>query len=116
MIGFVSFWISAMLAQWAPQHSRTSAGLRGLSAADSKVVWASGQKGTYLRTTDGGATWVGRVVPGAESLDFRDVEAFGRDAAILLSSGPGHASRVYRTSDAGAHWTVVLQNEDETGF
>jgi photosystem II stability/assembly factor-like uncharacterized protein len=116
MIGIVSLAASAMLAQWVPQTSGTTAGLRGLSAVDSKVVWASGQKGTYLLTTDGGATWSARVVRGAESLDFRDVQAFGGDVAVLMSSGPGQQSRVYRTTDAGAHWTLVLQNEDEKGF
>jgi photosystem II stability/assembly factor-like uncharacterized protein len=116
MIGFVSLWISAMLAQWVLQNSGTTASLRGLSAADSKAVWASGQKGTYLRTTDGGATWSAGVVPGAEALDFRDLQAFGPDAAVLMSSGPGRQSRVYRTTDGGAHWIQTLQNEDENGF
>jgi photosystem II stability/assembly factor-like uncharacterized protein len=113
MIGFVSFWL---LIQWAPQNSGTTAGLRGLSAVDSKVEWASGQKGTYLRTTDGGTTWAARTVPGTESLDFRDVQAFDADTAVLMSSGPSRESRVYRTTDAGAHWTLALQNEDEKGF
>jgi photosystem II stability/assembly factor-like uncharacterized protein len=116
MIGFASLSASILLAQWVPQNSGTTASLRGLSAVDSKVVWASGQKGTYLRTTDGGTTWVARTVPGAESLDFRDVQAFDADAAVLMSSGPGRESRVYRTADAGAHWTLVLQNEDDKGF
>ncbi len=105
-----------LLAQWTPQNSGTTAGLRGLSAVDSRVAWATGQKGTFLRTIDGGVTWAAGVVPGAESLDFRDVQAFGTDTAVVMSSGPGRDSRVYRTTDAGTHWTLVLQNEDEKGF
>jgi hypothetical protein len=33
-------------------------------------------------------------VPGAEKLDFRDVEAFGESTAYLLSAGPGEGSRI----------------------
>ena len=56
----------------------------------------SGAGGTVLRTTDGGRSWVRRVVPGAESLDFRDIDAVSRDTAVVLSIGPGEASRIYR--------------------
>lgn len=73
------------------------AGFRGVSAVNAQVVWASGQKGAFVRTTDGGATWPPGVVPGAKSLDFRDVQAFGPGMALLMSSGPGRESRVYRT-------------------
>jgi photosystem II stability/assembly factor-like uncharacterized protein len=112
-----SFFLLLMfVAQWISQSSGTDAGLRGVSAADSRVIWASGQKGTYLRTTDGGATWVNGIVPGGEKLDFRDVEALDAQTAVLMSSGPGRESRVYRTADGGAHWNLVLQNGDERGF
>src|SRR5437762_1040720 len=60
-------------AQWSPQTSNTTAALRGLSVVNENVVWASGTKGTFLRTTDGGATWQAGTVPGVEALDFRDV-------------------------------------------
>src|SRR5689334_22487936 len=88
----------ALAQTWVLQTSGTTASLRGLSAVDSKVAWASGTGGTSLRTTDG-ATWRAATVPGAESLDFRDVEAFDARSAYLLSSGPGDKSRVYKTAD-----------------
>ena len=62
--------------QWKPQISGTTASLRGISAANPQVAWASGAKGTFLRTVDGGTTWQAGAVPGAEQLDFRDVQAF----------------------------------------
>ncbi len=101
---------------WIAQSSGTTASLRGISAATDKVVWASGTGGTYLRTVDGGATWQVSIVPGAESLDFRDVEAISADTAYLLGIGPGDKSRVYKTTDAGSHWTLQLTNPDVTGF
>src|SRR5262249_35303467 len=62
--------------QWLSQSSGTTARLRGVSAVSATVAWASGSDGVYLKTTDGGETWRAASVPGAEALDFRDVEAF----------------------------------------
>lgn len=90
--------------------------LRGLSAVDENIAWASGREGTVLRTTDAGKTWSVFKVPGAEKLDFRDVEGFSADEALVLSIGPGEDSRVYRTADAGRTWVLVLANHDKDGF
>jgi photosystem II stability/assembly factor-like uncharacterized protein len=90
--------------------------MRGVSVVSAKVVWASGTNGTYLQTTDGGVTWRIAVVPGAEELDFRGVQAVDERTAYLLSSGPGGKSRIYKTSDAGAHWDLQFTNPDPSGF
>ena len=101
---------------WTPQTSHTAASLRGLSAVDERTVWASGTGGTYLRTTDGGATWTAASVPGADSLDFRGVRAFDARTAYLMSAGPGDKSRIYRTSDGGEHWSLQFTHPDAKGF
>src|SRR5579864_2625392 len=85
------------------QISNTSESLRGVSAVSREIAWASGTHGTYLRTTDGGRTWLPAQVRGAESLDFRAVVAFSASEAFLMSAGTGEQSRVYHTSDAGRH-------------
>jgi photosystem II stability/assembly factor-like uncharacterized protein len=90
--------------------------LRGLCVVSPQIVWASGTKGTFLRTTDGGEHWHSETVTGAETLDFRDVEAFDAKTAYLLASGDGASSRVYKTSDAGEHWRLLLTNPDAKGF
>ena len=81
-----------------------------------KVAWATGTQGTVLRTSNSGLAWNMRPIPGTEALDFRDVEANGTRQAWVLSSGPGEKSRVYRTADAGEHWTLNLTNPDLSGF
>jgi photosystem II stability/assembly factor-like uncharacterized protein len=96
--------------------SHTTENLRGLRAVSPTIVWASGTHGTYLRSTDGGKTWTASQVPGAESLDFRDVEAFSADEAYLLAAGPGDQSRIYHTTDAGQHWSLQFTNSDPKGF
>ncbi len=89
---------------------------QAISPVSENVVWISGHRGTYGRTTDGGATWEISVMPGAGELQFRDVDAFDARTAYLLSAGAGRLSRIYRTDDAGATWTLQLQNEDPEGF
>ncbi len=96
--------------------SGTTASLRGIAAVNDRVAWASGTGGTYLITADGGATWKAAQVPGAEKLDFRDVHAIDERSAWLMSIGPGEASRIYRTTDGGAHWTLQFTNPDAAGF
>jgi photosystem II stability/assembly factor-like uncharacterized protein len=98
------------------QTSGTTASLRGVSALSAKVVWASGSGGMWLRTVDGGVTWQSARVPGAETLDFRGVRGIDDHTAWLMSSGPGDKSRIYRTTDSGAHWTLLFTNPDEKGF
>jgi photosystem II stability/assembly factor-like uncharacterized protein len=104
------------LAQWTPQPSGTTARFRGVSAASKSVVWASGSGGTFSRTTDGGTTWRSIVLPGAEQLDFRDVEAVDANTAYLLSIGPAEQSRIYKTTSAGSDWTLQFTNHNAKAF
>ena len=97
-------------------NSGTAENLRGVSAVSSEIAWASGTHGTYLKTVNGGQSWVARQVPGAELLDFRDVEAFGSDVAYLLSAGPGEQSRIYKTTDGGKNWRLQFTNKEPKGF
>jgi photosystem II stability/assembly factor-like uncharacterized protein len=101
---------------WVVQESGTTASLRGVSAVNARVVWASGSGGTYLKTVDGGSTWTAAKVPGASDLDFRAVRAFDEKTAYLLSIGTGEKSRVYKTTDGGAHWQLLYTNPDPKGF
>jgi photosystem II stability/assembly factor-like uncharacterized protein len=117
LVAFAAIAVSMCTGQsWQPQMSGTTASLRGIMAVSAEVAWASGSKGTFLRTTDGGATWRAATVPGAADLDFRAVYALDENTAVLLSSGAGQASRVYRTVDGGASWNVVYTNGDPAGF
>src|ERR1035441_3242842 len=90
---------AAFAQTFTVQPSGTTATLRGVWAVSDTVAWASGNHGTYLRTTDGGATWTTSTVPGAEALDFRDVQGVDANTAYLLSIGKGATSRVYKTID-----------------
>jgi photosystem II stability/assembly factor-like uncharacterized protein len=102
--------------EWTLQTSGVTARLRGVSAVSDRVAWASGARGTLLRTADGGATWRRLAIPDTETLDFRDVDAIDETTAYTLSIGNGAASRIYKTIDAGLSWTLQFINTDEKAF
>ena len=101
--------------QWTLQTSGVTARLRGVSAVNARVAWASGSAGTVLRTADGGATWQKLAVT-TDAVDFRDIDAIDARTAYVLSIGNGPASRIYKTDDAGVTWTLQFKNEDPKAF
>jgi photosystem II stability/assembly factor-like uncharacterized protein len=113
---FVFFGLCASWGQLRPQASGTDVQLRGISAVSDQVAWASGAKGTVLRTVNGGQTWTKVNVPEAEKLDFRDVQAFDQNTAFVLSIGPGEQSRIYKTADGGKTWQLQFTNKDPKAF
>ena len=100
-----------------PQHSGTTQLLIAVSPVNSRVVWAAGGGGTYVLTTDGGDTWKAGVVPGAESLQFRDVYGVNEKVAYLSSVGSNTTDfRIYKTTDGGLTWQVQFTNQTVNAF
>ncbi|MCX7876817.1 MAG: hypothetical protein N2321_11730 [Melioribacteraceae bacterium] len=93
---------------------KINSNLRGLSVIDSLTLWASGSNGLIIRTTDGGKTWQEFKVKGFETLDFRDIEAFDKNNAIVMSiDAPAF---FFRTSDGGKTWKRKYMNRDPKIF
>jgi len=101
--------------QWTLQQSGVTARLRGVSAVNDHIAWASGSGSTVLRTEDGGLTWKKFVVT-SDTVDFRDIDAVGEQTAYVLSIGNGDASRIYKTANGGASWTLQFRNDDGRAF
>jgi photosystem II stability/assembly factor-like uncharacterized protein len=98
------------------QASGTTALLQAVSTAPG-VVWVSGQRATWVRSTDDGQTWQAGHMSGADSaLEFRDVQAVSPDTAYLLAAGPGQRSRVYKTANGGQSWQLQFMNRDTSAF
>jgi photosystem II stability/assembly factor-like uncharacterized protein len=114
-LGFAQDWKPKL----TPQKSGTNQLLIAVSPVNSQVVWAAGTGGTYVVTTDGGEHWKAAVVPGAENLQFRDVQGVSDKIAYLLSipntSGPTDF-RVYKTEDGGATWKIEFTNHIKKAF
>jgi photosystem II stability/assembly factor-like uncharacterized protein len=112
MVGGLAF----VAPQWQPQPSGVTTTLRGVSAVSDRIAWASGVRGTILRTDDGGATWRRLTISDSEQFDFRDVDGMGDRVAYVLSIGSGESSRIYKTIDAGATWSLQFTNRDPKAF
>jgi photosystem II stability/assembly factor-like uncharacterized protein len=97
-------------------NSGSKTSLRGITVVDSHTAWAGGEKGTILRTTDGGATWENVGPRNADDLDFRDVEAFDANVAYAMASGPGTKSRIFKTTDGGKTWRQQFITFDPKNF
>ena len=100
---------------WEARDSGVTVELRGLSVVDGKVAWASGARGTVIRTVDG-EHWKAVSVPDAAAFDLRAIHAVDADTALAMGAGTGAASRIYRTADGGASWQLVVTNTVPTGF
>jgi photosystem II stability/assembly factor-like uncharacterized protein len=55
-------------------------------------------------------------VAGADTLQFRDVEATSATTAWLMAAGPGEMSRIYHTTDGGATWALQQLNNSPKAF
>lgn len=99
---------------WQPVQLQTKASLRGLHVFSDKIVWASGSGGTLVHTRDGGTSWQEQVVADARELDFRDIQALSETTVVALTSGT--PARIYRSTDAGASWQRVYENDDPAVF
>ena len=92
------------------------ASFRGICAVDKNTVWVSGSKGSVYVTRDGGKNWRKVKVPESDSLDFRDIEIISPGVIVLMSSGTGENSRIYKSDDNGKTWRIVYQNFYHDGF
>ncbi|RPH34218.1 MAG: photosystem II stability/assembly factor-like protein [Bacteroidales bacterium] len=88
--------------------------LRGVDILDAQIVWVSGSKGTYARSTDAGITWKVGNINNDTLLDFRDIHAFSAESAIAISAGS--PARIYKTVDGGQTWNLKYENTDSLVF
>ena len=72
IVSLFAGWPKTGLAQassWRTEASGTTVPLFGLSVVSAQVAWASGTKGTVVRTIDG-EHWTAMQVPGADKLEL----------------------------------------------
>jgi hypothetical protein len=81
---------------------------RGLSVLSENEIWASGSKGTVVHTVNGGTSFDTLSPKGFGRKDFRDIQAFNSQSALIMSAGD---SAVFlKTTNHGKSWKVVYQD------
>ncbi|MDO6432339.1 YCF48-related protein [Flavitalea sp. BT771] len=88
--------------------SGTQSSFRGLSVVSDRIVWVSGSNGAVGRSVDGGSSWDWIIVPGYEKRDFRDIEAFDENTAIIMAIA--EPASILKTTDGGKTWKQVYNN------
>lgn len=92
----------------------TKTSIRGLSVVSDSVAWVSGSNGFIGKTIDGGENWKWIQPAGYEKLDFRDIEAFDADRAVIVNAGS--PAYILLTIDGGKTWKETYKNVDSAIF
>jgi photosystem II stability/assembly factor-like uncharacterized protein len=99
--------------------SGTKTSLRGLSVVNNNVVWVSGSNGMVGRSNNGGKNWNWFTVKGFEKTEFRDIEAFDANTAVIMaipSTSVPEPAHLLKTTDGGESWKVVYENKTKGMF
>jgi len=103
------FYMQSIFAQQlVPLENMGNVSLRGLSVLSDSIVWASGSKGTVVRSMNAGKSWERMSVKGFEQRDFRDIEAMDAQTAIIIAVDT--PAIILKTDNGGKDWKVVYQN------
>ncbi len=87
--------------------------VRGLYQVNENCTWVSGTDGFFMISRENDQ-WDFIRHDKFSHLDFRDVHAFNKSEAIIMSSGDG--CEMYKTNDRGESWGLVYENHTEGIF
>jgi photosystem II stability/assembly factor-like uncharacterized protein len=82
--------------------------IRGLSVVDDNIIWASGSSGTVARSTNGGKDFQWLKIKDHEKRDFRDIEAFDSNTAVIMAVA--EPAVILKTKDGGQTWKEVFRD------
>ena len=109
---FIAYSSKSQQIQVLESGKRVS--FRGLSVVNDQVFWASGSNGSVVRSTDGGKTLEWIPVPGYEKRDFRDIEAFNANTAVIMAIA--EPAVILKTTDGGKNWRKVFEDTTKGMF
>jgi photosystem II stability/assembly factor-like uncharacterized protein len=103
--------------QWNPLQLDTKSSFRAIRSHGSHI-WISGTRGTVIHSSDGGEHFSVSQVPGADSLDFRDLAILDDKTVLLMSAGPAEngAAKIFRTENGGMSWELAFQIKEKGYF
>jgi len=108
------FFVSSQTYELSSLSTGTNTSIRGLSVVSDSIAWVSGSNGYVGKSLDSGKTWKWMQPVGYEQLDFRDIEAFDENRAIIVNAGS--PAYILRTDDGGKSWTATYKNPDSAVF
>lgn len=103
------------LPQWKMSTIENTPSLRA-SGIYKNSLWVAGTNNAIFVSFNGGTSWQNRSVSSEILYDFRDIEVFDENTAIVMGAGSGKKSVLFITQDGGNHWKLLNQNQEEKGF
>ena len=100
-------------------NTGTKTSLRGLSVVNNNVIWVSGSNGMVGKSSNAGKNWKWMTVKGFEKNEFRDIEAYDANTAIIMAIPDReniHPANILKTTDGGETWKVVYENHAKGMF
>lgn len=88
--------------------------LRGLSVVTDNIIWASGSNGQVAKSTDGGKHFEWITARGYQKKDFRDIEAFDANTAVIMAVDS--PAIILKTEDGGKTWNEVFHDNTKGMF
>ncbi len=117
IIAAIVFSPKSSFPQWTEQNTGIPFTLFSVSAVNDDVVWACASGTNIMRTTNSGMSWenVGLNIPPPQGVET-NIFAIDQNTALFASySGSPRTTYVYRTSNGGANWHLVL-SQGSNGF
>lgn len=109
----LSLFVNSLSAQSIKTLNKSGKiSLRGLSVVNDHVIWVAGSK--IGKSTDAGKTWEWITLGKYPNAEFRDIEAFSEDVAIIMSVG--EPAYILKTIDGGNTWKEVYKNATKGMF
>jgi photosynthesis system II assembly factor YCF48-like protein len=108
----ISFFVDAQTIQQLTTNNKIS--LRGLSVVNDNIIWASGSNGQVAKSIDGGKRFDWITVKGYEKKDFRDIEAFDENVALIMAVDS--PAIILKTKDGGKTWKEVFHDDTKGMF
>jgi photosystem II stability/assembly factor-like uncharacterized protein len=118
ILAFLLLLVTESLMAQTPEVQILTAGtntsIRGLSVVNDNVIWVSGSNGTVGKSSNAGKNWKWLTVKGFEKKEFRDIEAFDANTAIIMAID--EPACILKTSDGGENWKIVYENKNKGMF
>jgi len=117
VVFFISFFFFLSLSHAQQIKVLTDSGkisLRGLSVVNDSIIWASGSSGKVVRSVNGGNVFEWITVEGYGQRDFRDVEAFDANTALIMAVDT--PAIILKTIDGGKTWKEVFYDNRKGMF
>src|SRR5215471_9113470 len=96
------------LSQWTLQISPTKNNLNDVAFFSARLGYAVGEKGTVLKTVNGGRTW--QILPSPDSADLVSVTVIDSNTLMVTSSNAFADGAIYKSTSQGSTWHKVLHD------